>query len=93
MLTASLICMENTFWNNSRDGNFMELFKKTFIFYDESGMRKKVEANVDILKKPEVATTGMDFEAKFCKIIVKHRLCKIHHCFYLHSRHLITFLA
>ena len=45
---ALLICLENTFWNISGGDNFMELFKKSFALYVESGMRKKIEAEIDI---------------------------------------------
>ena len=83
MPTALLICMENTFWNNIRDSNFVELFKKSFTLYIESGMRKKTEAEIDVLgydqgRVPETE----DFEAKFHNFIIGHYLCKIY--FYFH---------
>ena len=88
MPTALLICMENTFWNISRDGNFMELFKKSFTLYVESGMRKKMEADIDILRNQggHLVTNNSEFKAKFCKVIIEHYLRKFHsRCFYLHS--------
>jgi hypothetical protein len=96
MLTALLICMENTFWNISigRDGNFVKLFKKSFALYVESGMRMKTEADVDILRN-ELLVEGPvteGFKAKFYEIIIEHYLRKFH-CFYLHSKsHLVTTL-
>ena len=49
MPTAVLICMENTFWNISRDGNFAKSFKKSFTLYVDSGMKMKAEAEIDIV--------------------------------------------
>ena len=78
-----LICIENTIWNISRDGNFMELFEKSFTLYVESGMRKKTEADIDILRnKQGIFLVTKDFKTEFCKFIVEHYLCKFH-CFYL----------
>jgi hypothetical protein len=84
MPTALLICMENTFWNITGDGSFVELFKKSFKIYVESGMRKKIEEEVDILRNQSGHLVTNEFKAKFCKIIIEHYLCKFH-CFYLHS--------
>ena len=93
MLTALLICMENTFWNISRDsdGNFMKLFKESFTLYVESGMRKKTEADIDILRNEldGGSLASEDFKAKIYEIIIEHYLCKFH-CFYLHLTHLTT---
>ena len=90
MATALLICMENTFWN-SRDGNFVESFKKSFTLYVDSGMRKKVEADIDMLKNEQGGgPVTKDFRAKVYNFVIEHYLCKIH-CFYLHSTHLTTF--
>ena len=47
MPTALLICMENTFWNISTNLTFVDLFKKSFTLYVESGTRKKVEVAID----------------------------------------------
>jgi hypothetical protein len=93
---ALLICTENTFWDNSRDGtrNFVELFKKYFTSYVESGMREVVERDIDILRNEQGASGFLvteDFKAKFYKFIVDHYLCKFNFiCFYLHSTHLTT---
>ena len=78
MPTALLICMENTFWNISRYGNFVKSFKKSFTLYVESGMRMKLEADIDILGHPSLATD--EFKEKF--FIIGHYLRKFH-CFYL----------
>ena len=86
--TALLICMENTFWHTSRDGNFVELFKKSFNLYVESRMRKKVEADINDLNP----RNDLDFKAKFYIFIIEHYLCKIH-CFLLHSTYLTTFFT
>ena len=84
MPTALLICMENTFWNTgSRDGNFVESFKKSFTLYVDSGMRKKVEAEIEQGGGPVTKGDIYNF-------VIKHCLCKIL-CFYLHSTHLTTF--
>ena len=76
MPTALLICLENTFWNISGDGNFVELFKKSFTLYVESGMRKKIEAVLDDnIRYGDGGVTG-EFKEKFCKIIMEHLLRK-----------------
>ena len=110
MPTALLICMENTFWNISslRDGpgNFVELFKKSFKLYVESGARKATEADVNLLRIQSGCPLALpmtswnvsdsesdEFKAKLCKIIIEHCLRKFHYCFYLHLTHLNTFFA
>ena len=78
MPTALLICMENTFWNISR-GNFVELFKKSFEFYVESGMRKQTEADIDILRNEQGGSTVTEnFKARFYAIVIEHFLRKFH---------------
>ena len=89
--TALLICTENSFWDISRDGNFMESFKKSFTLYVESGMIEMMKIDIDILANKQgefLVTEG--FKARFHKFIVKHYLRKFHY-FYLHLTHLITF--
>ena len=83
--------MENTFWHISgdSDGGFVELFKKSFRLYVESGMIKKVE--VDILRDEEggrLVTEDSDCKADFYKFITGHYLRKFK--FFLHLTHLIT---
>jgi len=76
IFTALLICLENTFWNISRDVNIVESFKKSFSLYVESGMRKKVEAEIDIVLRNEQGgfLVTEDFKAQFHKIIIEHHL-------------------
>ena len=76
ILTALLICIENTFWNINGDGNFVELFKKSFTLYVESGLREMTERDFQILKD------GQDPPShdEFYKFIVNHYLGKFH-CF------------
>jgi len=84
ILTALLICMENTFWDISRlqNGKFVELFQNSFMLYVESGMVKMVERDIDILKKKKKEVFVnikdfqdlVDFKAKFYKFIVDHYL-------------------
>ena len=95
MPTALLICMENTFWSirvrPGRGGNFVELFKKSFKLYVESGTREKMEAAINILiNDQDGCLETEDFKAKFYIIISEHYLRKIH-CFNLHLTHLTTF--
>jgi len=72
---ALLICMENTFWNIHKDVNFVDLFKASFSLYVGSGMRKKAEAVIDILRKEQGRhPVTKDFLEKFHKIIVEHCL-------------------
>ena len=85
MLTALLICMENTFWNISHldleDGNFVELFKKSFALYVESGIKKKTEAGLDILFRKGlegIHWVSEDFNEKFYKFIIEQYLCEFH---------------
>ena len=81
--TALLICTENTFWDINRDGNFVELFKKSFTLYVKSGMRETVEIDIDTLRnKWGNFFVNEDFKSRFYKFIVDHYLRKFH-CFYL----------
>ena len=53
----------------------MELFKRSFKFYVESGMRKKTEADIDILKNEHGGhLVTKDFKAKFFNFIIEHYL-------------------
>ena len=91
MPTALLICLENTFWNISRDDNFVELFKKSFALYVKSGTREKIEVDIDILKNEQGRyLVTKDFKGKFYKIIIEHYLRK---CTHLCSTHLTAFFA
>ena len=100
MSTALLICMENSFWNTQVHikTDFeaympMELFKKSFTLYVESGMRRKTEAALDIFgNEQDGCWVTKDFKTEFFKIIIEHRLCEFH-CFYLYSTHLTTFFT
>ena len=68
----------------------MELFKKSFKLYVESGMRKKVEAVINTLINEQGGCLETeDFKAKIYMVISEHYLRKIH-CFYLH---LVTHLT
>ena len=85
MLTALLICMENTFWNISTGDGFVKLFKKSFALYVESGIKKKTEAGLDLLRKELKGghPVSKDFEENFYRFILEQYLCKFHY-FYLH---------
>ena len=93
MSTALLICMENTFWRISGESNFVELFKKSFTCYVESGMRSKVEADIDMLRNQSGYLVADEFKAKFFKIISDNLLRKFH-CFFALasdiSNHILT---
>ena len=98
ILTVVLICMENTFWHISgdHDGNFVELFKKSFKICVESGTIKKMEADIFKLGNEQgghlhrLVTNLKDCKAEFLMFITEHYLRKIH-CFFLHLTHdLIT---
>ena len=67
----------------------MEIFKKSFTIYVESGLREMTERDIDILRNEEGGfSVTKDFKAKFYKFIVDHYLRKFH-CFYLHLTHLM----
>ena len=75
MPTALLICMENTFWDIHRDGNIVQSFEKSFTLYVDSGIRKKVEAEIDMLRNEHWQGGGPaneNFKAKFCNLIIEH---------------------
>ena len=76
MPTALLICMENTFWNSRKGGKFVELFKKTFAIYVDSGMKKKTEADIDDILQHDGGEFPLtkNFKTQFCKIIIEHYL-------------------
>ena len=87
--------MENSFWNISRDGNFVKSFKESFTLYIDSGMRMKAEAEANILRDEQGGHEHLgtdEFQARFCKLIIDHYLRKIH-CFYIHSADLTTFFT
>ena len=86
--TALLICIENTFWNINGHGNFVELFKKSFTLYVESGMREMTERDLEILRNEQNPSRD-----EFYKFIVNHYLRKFH-CFYLNftSNHCLRLL-
>ena len=76
--------MENTFWNISRDVNFVELFNQSFTSYVESGMKKKMETDIDVLLRNQGGhPVTKEFKANFCKIIIEHYLRKFYY-FYLY---------
>ena len=58
----------------------MELFKKSFTLYVESGLREMTERDIDILRNEQggFSVEDWDFIAKFCKFIVDHYLRKFH---------------
>ena len=87
---ALLICTENTLWDINGDGKFVELFKKSFTLYVESGLREMTERDIDILRNDQgrFSLEDSDFSPKFHKFIVDHYLRKFH-CFYLHLTCLI----
>ena len=68
----------------------MELFKKSFALYIESGMRKKMEADIDrmVAENQSGHPVTEEFNEMFGKTIIEHYLCKFH-CFYLSSKSLI----
>jgi hypothetical protein len=79
MPTALLICMEDTFWNISKDRNFLKLFKKSFTLYVESGMRKETDADIDLLLRSQSGYPATDeFKEKFYNIVIEHCFCKFH---------------
>ena len=90
--TALLICTENTFWNINRDDKFVELFKKSFTLYVESGMRDMTERDIEILRNEQNYDLTQS-HSEFYKFIVNHYLRKFH-CLYLHltSNHCLCLL-
>lgn len=46
-------------------------------------MRKKTEADVDMLRNQDGHLVTKEFKENFCKIITGHCLCRFH-CFYFH---------
>ena len=63
----------------------MDWFQKSFALYIKSGIRKKTQAALDILKNERgKGAVTEDFKEKLFKIVMDHRLRKFHF-FYLHS--------
>ena len=76
--TALLICTENTFWDISSDGNFVESFKKSFMLYVKSGMREMMKTDIDILRNEQgELLVSKGSKAMFHKFIVEHYLRKL----------------
>ena len=91
--TAILVCLENSFWNQATDSDFVDSFKKSFTLYVESGIRKTTEAAIDVLRNEQGGhPVTVEFEAKLHKIIMDHRLCKLD-SFYSHSTFLTFFFV
>ena len=67
----------------------MELFKKSFTLYVESGMRQKTEADIQVIITDIWKNERGNFKEKFSNFIIEHYLCKFL-CFYLHSTYLVT---
>ena len=82
----------------SRDGNFVKLFKKSFASYVESGMKKKTEAEIDILRNELEGRLGHwtwmteDSKAKFYKIIIENFLRMFHFKLHFKLTHDLTTL-
>jgi hypothetical protein len=75
--------MENSFWNQGGQGNFVDSFEKSFTLYVESGMKKKVESHIDVFKHQQAGKRVVDEKELYRKIIIKHCLCKFHsYCLY-----------
>jgi hypothetical protein len=70
--------MENSFWNHTTDGNFVDRLNKSFLLYVESGVRKKIEIDIEILTKEQGGRLEPDdFQTKLHKIILDHYLRKL----------------
>lgn len=77
----------------SRDGNFLNSFKDSVTLYFVSGMWKKTEEDIGILRNgPSGFPVTRDFDEEFFKFIVEHLLCKFN-CFYLRLTHLTSLFA
>ena len=93
--------MEHSFWSIDRHSNLniVELFKKSFTLYVESGMKEMTERDLGVLRNeqgefPVRYRFQEDLEEKLHKVISDHYLrIRKFHCFYLHSTHLITIIA
>ena len=95
--------MEHSFWSIDRhsvNSNIVELFKKSFTLYVESGMKEMTERDLGVVLRNEQGELACELMAcwppetkeKFYKFIFDHYLRKFH-CFYLYSTHLITIIA
>jgi len=90
--TAILICLENSFWNQATDSDFVDSFKKSFTLYVESGIKKRTEVDIDSLTNEQGGRpVTAEFKVKLRKIIMDHRLRKLD-SFYSHSTFLTFFL-
>ena len=71
--------MENTFWDIEINSNFVELFKKSFTLYVESGMREMMERDIEVLRNEQGDfLAGPAMVKDFNKFIVDNFLCKFH---------------
>ena len=59
------------------DVNFLDLFKASFTFYVESGMKKKIEADIDTLTNQGGPATK-EFEAACFEFVIEHFLRKFY---------------
>ena len=70
----------------------MDSFKKSYSSYIETGTKEATEAVIDVLiNEPGGRPVTAEFKAKLRKIIMDHRLRKLHN-FYSHLTSLTTFV-
>ena len=86
---AILICLENSFWNQSKTITFIESFQEAFKLYTQTGVREKAETSIKLLEDypPQYSSTSEPFQSALLKTLLQHRLCVLG---YLHSDLLIN---
>jgi len=73
---AILICLENSFWNQSKTVTFIDSFQKAFKLYTQTGVREKAETSLKLLKDypSQYSSTSEPFKSALFTTLLQHRL-------------------
>jgi hypothetical protein len=73
---AILICLENSFWNQSNTVTFIDSFQEAFKLYTQTGVREKAETSLKLLEDypPQYSSTSEPFQSALLMTLLQHRL-------------------
>jgi len=73
---AILICLENSYWNQSNTVTFIDSFQEAFKLYTQTGVRENAETSLKLLEDypPQYSSTFEPFQSALIKTLLQHRL-------------------
>jgi len=73
---AILICLENSFWNQSNTVTFIDSFQQAFKLYTQTGVREKAETSLKLLENypPQYPSTSEPFQSALLTTLLQHCL-------------------